>query len=275
MFGLSKLVADFDSYTLDTLPRSIIIVGKEGSGKHVLTNYISSKFNLVQKDISQELSEELVDNIYRSTSLGLYLIDLRKITNNDQNILLKLFEEPPANSFITLLANNTSSILPTILNRGKIFTIENYTTEELSNFAKYKNIDINPSYFGNVIETPGDILKIYSNNINLSSIEDLVDKIINKLNLASYSNTLSILDKLNYSDEYDKIDVDFFLKLLKFKSIYSYINDHNEDALNIFNITTTDIKRLNDTRLNKKLLVTNLLTKLWVEVRHGVKWFKI
>ena len=36
----------------------------------------------------------------------------------------------------------TSSILPTILNRGKIFTIENYTTEELSNFAKYKNIDI-------------------------------------------------------------------------------------------------------------------------------------
>ena len=271
MFGLSTLVANFDSYTLDTLPRSIIIVGKEGSGKHVLTNYVSNKFNLVQKDISEELSEEMVDNIYRSTSLGLYLIDLRKITNNDQNVILKLFEEPPTNAFIVLLANNTSSILPTVLNRGKIFTLANYTTEELSSFAKYKNIDINPIYFGNVIETPGDILKIYSNNIDLKSIEDLVDKIINKLNLASYPNTLSILDKLNYSDEYDKIDVDFFLKLLEFKSIYSYINDHNEDALNIFNITTADIKKLNDTRLNKKLLVTNLLTKLWVEVRHGVK----
>ena len=80
IFGLDYLTSKFDSYTLDTLPHSILIIGKEGSGKHVISKYLSDKFNLNLLDISDNLSDELIDNIYRDVSPRFYLVDLRKIT---------------------------------------------------------------------------------------------------------------------------------------------------------------------------------------------------
>lgn len=256
----------FDHYTLDTLPHSIILTGKEGSGKRTLARYLGDKFNLNLLDISDVLDEELINNIYRNPSLGLYEIDLRKITNKEQNVLLKLFEEPPANTFIVLIATDTTVILPTILNRGKVFNIRNYDKEYLIKFAKEKQIDIPENYFGSIIETPGDIARIYSNNVNLDAIKELADKIVSKLAVASYSNTLSIIDKLNFKDEYDKIDVDFFLKVLKFDCLESYING-NKKAIDLFSIVNNTLLCLNDLRLNKQILVTNMLTELWCEVR--------
>lgn len=256
----------FDHYTLDTLPHSIILTGKEGSGKRTLTRYLSDKFNLNLLDISDVLDDELINNIYRNPSPRLYEIDLRKITDKAQNVLLKLFEEPSANTFIVLIANDTTGILPTILNRGKVFNIGIYDKEYLMKFAKEKEIDIPENYFGSIIETPGDITRIYSNNVNLNAIKDLTDKIINKLSIASYPNTLSIIDKLNFKEEYDKIDVDFFLKVLKFDCLDAYING-NKKAINLFNIVNNRLLRLNDSRLNKQILVTNMLTELWYEVK--------
>ena len=87
--GLNSILDKIDTYSLDTLPHSIILLGKEGSGKHVISKYIGSRFNLDVLDISENLSEELIYNIYRYPSPRLYLVDLRLITEKDQNILLK------------------------------------------------------------------------------------------------------------------------------------------------------------------------------------------
>ena len=256
----------FNHYTLDTLPHSIILTGKEGAGKRTLAKYISDIFNLNILDISSILDEELINNIYRNASPRLYLIDLRTITDKEQNILLKLFEEPSANTFVILLANDTTSILPTILNRGKIYNIRNYDKDYLMFFAKEKQMDIPENYFGSIIETPGDICGIYSNNIKLNDIKDLTDKIINKLQIASYPNTLSIVNKLNFKDEYDKLDVNLFLKILRFDCLESFING-NKKAINLFEIVNKNIIKLNDSRINKQILVTHMLTELWCEVR--------
>lgn len=265
MLGLNYIIQDFDRYNLDTLPHSIILLGKEGSGKHVVSNYIGDKFNLNILDISDDLSEDLIENIYRTASPRLYQVDLRKIKDKDQNILLKVFEEPSANVFIILLANNTTSILPTILNRGKIFNIKDYDKKDLKEFSVINNIDIDDKYLGTVINTPGDLLKINSSNIKLNDIKELVDKIINKLNIASFSNTLTIVDKLNFKDEYDKIDVDFFLKLLRYEYLESYKN--NNSTFNLYNIVSSELNKLYDSRINKKIFVTSLLITLWKEVR--------
>lgn len=266
IIGLDYLLNKIDNYTLDTLPHSMILIGKDGAGKHVVSSYISNKFNLGILDITDELSEELIYNIYKNPSLRLYLVDLRKITDKDQNILLKLFEEPSDNSFVILLANNKFNILSTILNRGMIFNISEYSKEDLEYFIKIHNLKIDSKYIGNILETPGDILKIDSLNIDMGQITILVDKIIHKLNIASYANTMTIINKLNFKDEFDKIDVDFFLKLLYNNSVKEYING-NKDVLKLINIISENIKKLKDTRLNKKILISHMLSQMWLEVR--------
>lgn len=266
IFGLDYLTDKIDTYTIDTLPHSIILVGKEGSGKHVISDYISEKLQLPLLDISEELSEELISNIYCNPLPRLYRVDLRKIVEKDQNILLKLFEEPAQNAFIILLADNTFNVLPTILNRGILFTIKNYSAETLKEYAGEKKVDIDTHYLGNVVETPGDIQKIYSYNVSLDDIKELTNKIINKLNVASFANTLTIVDKLNFKDEYDKIDVDFFLKMLRVESSSAY-KDGNKNALQIFSIINKTLYKMIDTRLNKKILISNMLCEMWVGVR--------
>ena len=87
IIGIIKII---NNYNIDNLPHSIILCGKEGCGKHILGQYISDKFNLNVLDITDNLSEELINNIYRNSTPRLYQVDLRKITEKDQNILLKL-----------------------------------------------------------------------------------------------------------------------------------------------------------------------------------------
>jgi DNA polymerase III delta prime subunit len=269
IIGLQYITDKIDSYTLDTFPHSIILVGKEGCGKHVISNYIADKFKCELIDITYNLSDELISNMYRTPLTTFYLVDLRKITEKDQNILLKVFEEPSSNIFIILLSNNTLNILPTVLNRGYILNIGSYKLEDLLEYAQYRNLklDIDNYIFKYIIETPGDIEKILNYNISLKCIKELTDKIINKLSIASFSNTLTIVNKLNFKDEYDKIDVDFFLKMLYVSSSESYITENNIKSLSIFKSVKETLCKLVDSRLNKKILISNMLANMWRGVR--------
>ena len=263
LIGLKDIQNQLNTYTIDTLPHSIIILGKRGSGKHLVTNYICNKFKLELIDISANLSDELIENIYTVATIRAYLIDLHTITEKSQNIILKLFEEPPANAFIFVLANNSNQILPTVLNRGFILNMPRYSYADLVQFANTKQITLNDKY-KYVIETPGDILNLYSGNTDLTKLEDLIDKIETKLNVASYANTLTIANKLNYSDEYDKFDANLFIDLLCTKYANKYINENVEIDYKLYNIANDCKKKLDkDPRLNKKILITNLLSNLW------------
>lgn len=264
--GNKRLLMQLSEYSVDTLPRSIIIIGKEGSGKHTLSKYLADKFKIPLLDITENITEELVSNIYRDSLLKAYIIDLSFVVDKDQNRLLKLFEEPPSNAFIFLLATNTLNVIPTLLNRGFVLNIEPYKVIELQEFAESNKININQKYLGNIIETPGDILKVDSLNIKIDTIKELTDKILNKLTQASYPNTLTIIDKLNFKDEYDKIDVNFFLKMLYLESANSYLMGLNKSDI-IFDIVSDTIRKLVDSRLNKKVLITHMLTLMWKGVR--------
>lgn len=263
IIGLESVKDRINAYALDTLPHSIIILGKRGSGKHLIVNYICNKFKFELMDISANLSDELIENIYLTPTIGAYLIDLRIITEKNQNVLLKLFEEPPANAFIFILANNSNQVLPTVLNRGFILNVPKYRYDDLVRFAQTKQITLEDKY-KYVIETPGDVLTLYSSNTNLPDLENLIDKIESKLNIASYANTLTIANKLNYSDEYDKFDVDLFINLLCVKYATKYINENIEIDYKLYNMVNAYKKKLDkDPRLNRKILITNMLGNLW------------
>lgn len=268
--GLKNILNEINS--LSSLPNSFCLVGSEGSGKHTLTRYINNKFFSVDYlEITDILNEETIDGIYRYPQKRLYIININEITEKEQNKLLKFLEEPFANIYICLLVNNELSLLSTIRNRVSIFKLDYYTFDELATITKNNSIDIDVSYYGKCIFTPGDVLRVKTNNIDLKAIDELTDKIVDKLSIASFPNTLSIIDKLNFKDEYDKLDVDFVLSILYHKYTWKYINNYNEQTVKLATIVSKYKTHLiTDPRLDKKKQITSMLIELW-ETEHGVK----
>ena len=85
---------------------------------------------------------------------------------------------------------------------------------------------------------------------------------------ANYSNAMSIVDKLNYSDEYDKYNLDLFIKVLLFQIVEEYVNKNADKLFNMYNIVLQIQKKLQFGTVNKKYVIINLISKLW-SCEHG------
>jgi DNA polymerase III delta prime subunit len=265
MVGQEKLLNKLHNYSIDSFPRSVILLGEKGSGKHLIAKYISENIiNLPLLDITDNISNEYLDMIYRNPNPTIYLIDMSKMTEKEQNILLKFTEEPLTNSFVILLCEAHNSVLNTILNRCLIFELERYTKAQLSSFLDV-NYKENEDLILSILKTPG---KVKSANLShIQEIYTLCQTIANKLSVASYPNTLTIVDKLNYKDMYDKYDIDVFFDTLLYVLFEEYLKG-NSIMYNLYTFTIRErFKYLMDVRLNKELFMINYLTKLWKLVK--------
>lgn len=263
MVGQKKLLEQLDKYTIDSFPRSTLIIGEKGCGKHMITKYISDVIiNLPLIDITELLSDEYIDQIHRNPNPSIYLIDLTIITEKAQNTILKFVEEPPANAFIIILAEYRNLVLNTVLNRCIIFEFERYSSEELKTFM---DSDTHADIIISILRTPG---KIKTTNLKVfDEAKELALKMIHKVDQASYANTLSISNKINYKDEYDKVDIDTFFDLLCFLMLDEYKKSNNKKILSMYKLTGEHRKSLLDKRINKKLLFENYLSDLWMLAR--------
>ena len=46
-----RILNYINSKSIDTLPKTILLEGKSGSGRHTIAKYIADKFNLIINDI--------------------------------------------------------------------------------------------------------------------------------------------------------------------------------------------------------------------------------
>ena len=259
ILGQEKLIEKLNSYTLDTFPKSSLFIGDKGSGKHLLVNYIRDNIlKLPLLDITDIISNEVIDQIYRNPNPSIYLINLSDITEKSQNVLLKFIEEPLSNAYIILICENKLNVLNTILNRCMLFEMQFYSKEVLGTFITESE---NKDLILNIVKTPGDILNLNFNNIE--ELFDLCDKIANKMHLANILNSLSISEKINYKDEYNKFDLNLFLNCLSYILTSYYKDSLNPRYLNMYIILNKERKKLIDKRLNKKLFIESLIIKLW------------
>ena len=265
VIGLNNVRKQLSSLT--KLPHSFAFVGSEGSGRHLLVNDVNDRFfKLPCLDISDSLSDETIDSIYTYPQKRLYIIDVSKITEKDQNTILKFIEEPFENIYICLLAIDRYFLLPTIRNRVIFYTLDAYSKNELKRFSDNQEIDIDDGWFDYVVRTPGDILRIRSHNVDLNAIGSLTTNIVHNIGKASLPNTLSIVDKLNFKDEFDKFDLTFFLR-----SLYrDYLIGHRKERIKEYFdhaliVSRTYIDLLKDPRLDRKRLITGMLIRLWKE----------
>lgn len=260
ILGQEKLINNLESYNLDNFPHSVVLQGEKGSGKHLISKYIAEnvlKIPLV--DITDKISPEMISNIYRNPSPVLYLINVDNLVEKEQNSLLKFIEEPLNTIFIILLCENSNSLLLTVYNRCVLLEMKSYTKDVLEQFIPNGCED--KDLILDLVRTPGKLKEL--NLSNLKDLIDLCDKIADKIEFATYTNTLSISNKINYKDNYDRFDLELFFDALSIKLRDKYFSNNKKKYFDMYLLTADYRKRLIDKRLNKEIFMQNYLTNLW------------
>lgn len=261
MVGQQHLISRLKTYSITTLPHTMLFIGDSGCGKHTLISNLANEHNLPLVDISESISLDLIEEIYQKPIPTMYLIDTSKINERQQNVILKFLEEPNQYTYICLLALNKSYLINTVINRCVIFEFESYTKEQLEQFIVDST---NKDKILEICSTPGQIKSLTN---DLDGLEKLCNTIIEKLGTANYSNTLSIVNKINLKDEFDKYDIELFFKVLLYCAYKHVYTQYSEKFVQMYNFINEYKKKLRDTRLNKELFLENFLTSMWEFVR--------
>lgn len=263
MIGQTKIINELKSHTLETLNHNILLVGPSGCGKHTLAKELSAYFHIPLIDITKDLSYDLIANIQLQSTPSFYLIDLNGMSERNQNVILKFIEEPDLNSYVILVTNSCTGIIETVLNRCLTYNFESYTRDELKQFIVEGESETLLDY----CFTPGQIERSHTNINNILKLGDLM---VTKFKWARFDNALSISEKINYKDNYDKFDIDLFFTVVMSKLSEDYIKNKTQDSFLMYNIMREYYSRLRDTRINREILVENMLVTMWRRLRYGV-----
>lgn len=262
MIGQDRLIKLIDSFTIDNIPKSIIISGDNGSGKHMICNYIGNKLNLPVEEITDKFNQDLIEDIMLRTSPYLYIIDGNKLSVRDQNVLLKLLEEPLANSILVIIAQYAELLLPTIINRCQKWTMSTYSKQCLRTF-------VDDSYKGNltsllsVANTPGKVL--FYQQFDIQKVCKTCDLILDNISKAAFSNVLSLDKRFTATNEKDKIDLSLFTDVF-YKVAVDRAVENELDAQS-FNVIRKWRSKCRLPHVNQKVLFDNFIIDLWTSMR--------
>ena len=271
VIGQEKLVKALESYTLETVPKTMLFLGQSGCGKSWIANAFAKHLELdtVQLDIGdttkypmEEFKDKLID-FYQCPVRKLYLFNLKGASEIRQTVLLKLIEEPSMYMNIILMAESTVGILPTILNRCIKYVFEPYTPEQLKQFDWAVNCSEEIAY--EICKTPGQLLELSADNLDQAL--GLCRAIISSVDKANYANTLSIITKINLKDDAKKIDFKLFFDLMTYAAFDDYKKNNNELSFKIYLYTIRQqAKALNINvakEAAKEAFLLNYLDNIW------------
>ena len=264
LLGQDILLSQINSLTIDSFPRTCLLQGEKGCGKHLLIKLISEKLRLESIKL-EDISVDIIADIQSKSEPFIYYIDADELTEKDQNVLLKFIEEPLKNSYIILITENIYNLLPTIVNRCVIFNFCNYARNDLFKFAEKYNMDKDDII--DICNTPGKIIEYQY--INFEELFSLCDKIADKIFIAPFYNTLTIANKLNLNkDDNDKIDIRLFIDCLSLTIYKKYLENNNKKLLDLYKVA---INYKNNfckyKKLNQENLFLNFITNIWMESR--------
>ena len=261
--GQDKLLARIATYySMQSLPKTLMFIGPNGCGKHLVAKYVAETFKLDYKEINEDVSTTELDDYLYSTLDTLYVINLNNFTEKQQNVFLKAIEEPSKSTYFILLANSEAGVLNTILNRCMKYNFEPYTKEQIEQIT---NTSVNDIAF-KIFQTPGKLLNLTDAGFN--EIIDLAGKTVMNIGKAEYANALVIATKINYKDLYNKIDFDLFLDAVEYLALEDYKNTTNPQSFVVFQLTNKFKQYATQLRLIKETLMINYITTLW-EALHG------
>ena len=217
MLGQSKLKSLLKSHTTKgNFPRTIMLEGEEGCGKHTFATLIAEVLNVQLYDLTEQLNLETLEQITLSVTPRLYVIDCNKISVKEQNVILKFLEEPLKHSYIVLLTDGKHKLLNTVVNRCICWSFDKYSEDQLKTFLESEE----KSYILKYATTPGRVIQLQ--NEPILDMENLATKILSQVKDANYSNILTIPNRINFKDAEEKLNFDVFVYILLHRSYQLY-----------------------------------------------------
>lgn len=264
MIGQSILIDQINNTMEKSIPRFMIIIGKEGSGKKLISNYIinSSGFLSVNCDIKIENVRECIDTAYNTGMDTIYtFFDCDNMSISAKNALLKVTEEPPRNSYFILTACDKSKILPTLISRGQIFQIFPYTSDELILYMKKLNIpERYYNYYNRICEVPGDIDALSKYNVN--EFMDYADRVVDNIGGTNISNALKIGQRLKIWQNSVGWNISLFIKAVQLACLEIYKQDRQEQYYRAIHCCRYYSQQCGIVGINKLALVDSWLINL-------------
>ncbi len=191
------------------LPHNLIFEGFEGIGKKLVAKSLFSSEEVSSKDfflIGEDSYPKISD--IRSLIFSLSKKSIKKykvaILDNTENItleaanaLLKVFEEPPLDSFIILVTTSVNRLPKTIVSRAKIFKFSPLNKKEIKEFAKKYEIDLKkyPELLDFSRGRPAHLLRIYK-----YKLLDISKNLLNYIKAKDLTNYFLLTEKLEKID---------------------------------------------------------------------------
>ena len=253
----------------------------------IIEKEIDSKTGKIKTNITIDQIRRL-KTFLNSTSIiqnssKIVIIDSADYLNiSSANSMLKILEEPKENTYIFLISNQISLLLPTIRSRClkikfNTHNLNNFTNIIKNNIDEISNEEIN-FYFELTYGSPGttilyynnDFLDIFQLSIKCLLSNDLDDDKINLSNILSkltndeFNNYLSMLKfilivanklKLNKDDK-SLVNMPNYLDL---ESLSTNLTKKN--LIDRFDYLTNNQKELFSLNLDKKIFILNFLTQ--------------
>lgn len=262
MTGQEHLLAKLKSYSLATLPHSILLVGDKGCGKHTLVKELTKYFKIDSIDITNSLELETIQEISLRSSSCFYVIDMNSVNEKQQNVILKFLEEPTSSTYIILLATSKSILLDTVSNRCVSFEFEPYSTNQLLQFLPFEpDIEMLVEY----CHTPGQVLNMTVDKVK--EMIELCDNVIANIGKARFPNIFKISSKV-ISDDDNEYKLDVFYNILLERLTNCFYTTLNPTYKDMYNICSNTVKKHLDSRMNQVLLIDSLVMDLH-EVARG------
>lgn len=258
---MSRINKDF----LDELKRTFnkfrvtLVVGKDGVGKMTGIDMLASdlKLNIVEVDTKmqgirefQQVANEIQDEV-------IFVInDANTMSQNSQNALLKILEEPKQNLHIYLVASSLSGFLETLIRR----------VEHVVNVGVCKKTDLQLYDKLNFERLQSDFGDIIVNNLSsFTEFEDLLstdpsiiafcDKVINNIRQVSTPNAFKIANSLKLSESQSGYDLGVFISIVTTLALHKFRATASTDALRVFVAGSKAMRRYENKEVSSKAIV--------------------
>lgn len=266
MIGQERLIGMFTVMIANgEFPRFCILTGVKGCGKKTISKWVVDKLEMVSytlPDIKIDTIRQMIDTSYKATDPIVYLIqDADGMSVQAKNSLLKITEEPPNKAYFIMTLESLEMTLDTIRSRATIFQLDNYSIDEISQYAQraYKATSQELDIIKAICDVPGDVDALYESKP--VEFYNYVEKVVDNIEEVEGANAFKIADKLALKQDSEGYDVKLFLRT--FMAIC--VNRMKEEPLRYAtgtSITSKYINQLGIKGVSKQMLIDSWILEI-------------